>query len=271
MGLQPEPHRWEADVGLGDNPTVVVADRVLEHERRDGRVVQAQGQELLEPGVRDPTFERDRGELAQEDPGAGRPRSMETVRGSLDPLEARATAAGVGEGPSHEQRRDDSPEIGERARQARAADAVDRNNVAPLESADVVGDHVVLPLPSMAAGDAELEDVAVVEPVEPMEPRRGAVGGSGVPTVGEGCGHEATGPRLAAAGHYQDSGVRLIEPAEPDRGGDAAAIEVQCGSLATGERSVLRGCKLGNGAYCVVRHGSDHMDGVSQLVPSREL
>jgi hypothetical protein len=46
------------------------------------------------------------------------------------------------------------------------------------------------------------------------------------------------------------------------RGSHTAAIEVQFGSLATGERTMLRGCELGNGAYSVVEHFADDTKGV---------
>jgi hypothetical protein len=48
--------------------------------------------------------------------------------------------------------------------------------------------------------------------------------------------------------------VLLVEPTMTLRGCHTAAIEPQFGSLATGERTMLRGCELGNGAYSVVEH-----------------
>jgi hypothetical protein len=38
---------------------------------------------------------------------------------------------------------------------------------------------------------------------------------------------------------------------------------MQFGSLATGERTMLRGCELGNGAYSVVEHVADDTKRVS--------
>ena len=54
------------------------------------------------------------------------------------------------------------------------------------------------------------------------------------------------------------------------RRSDPTAIEVQFGSLATGERTMLRGCELGNGAYSVVEHGVDHTNWVSQPEVGRD-
>ena len=42
-------------------------------------------------------------------------------------------------------------------------------------------------------------------------------------------------------------------------------IKVQFGSLAAGEHSMLRGCKLGNGAYGVVQHVADGTQGCHGL------
>jgi hypothetical protein len=83
-----------------------------------------------------------------------------------------------------------------------------------------------------------------------------------VPAVSERGRDQALMPRIDATGHHDHTRVGLGEPALALGGRNAAAVEVQFGSLATGERTMLRGCELGNGAYSVVRHGTDHTQGV---------
>ena len=192
--------------------------------------------------------------------------AMQAVRSLFDPPQARPPAASIGERPAHQHRSDDRAKIGERARQPGAPDAVDGDDVRRLERSHMMGDDFVVRAPAVAAGDADLHHLALDETVETMKTGGRPMRRDGVATTGEGGGHEAPAPTVAAAGHDEHAGVRLVEPAEPDRGGDTAAVEVQFGSLATGERTMLRGCELGNGAYCVVRHASDDTDGVSERV-----
>ena len=262
VGLQTEPHRWDADVGPGDHPPVPRRESGI--GARSAGPMDRQGTGPRAPRTSCPgrdlrTGSSPAGAGGRRCPlvrdGAGGPRSVGSTGGS-------SAAARIGECAPHEQRWDDGAEIGERARQSGASNAVDDNDVSRVERDHVMGDDLVLPPPSVTAGDAELDDVTILEPVEMVEPGRGAVGGNGMPTVGEGGGHQATDPRAAIAGHDEHARVRLVEPAQPDRGGDAAAVEVQFGSLAAGQRTMLRGCKLGNGAYSVVRHDAEHTERV---------
>ncbi len=86
----------------------------------------------------------------------------------------------------------------------------------------------------------------------------------GLPTSGEHGHHQPLVPRRRSAGEHEDARHGLLEPALPFGGEHSAVIEVDGGSLGPGERPMLRGCELGNGAHCVVRHGPDRTEGVSQ-------
>jgi hypothetical protein len=70
-------------------------------------------------------------------------------------------------------------------------------------------------------------------------------------------------PVLTGAGKDENTGIRFGEPALAFRRGNAALVKLEVGSLATGERTMLSGCELGNGAYCVVEHFVDGTRGVS--------
>jgi hypothetical protein len=188
---------------------------------------------------------------------------VQTVGRELDPLQARSSAPSVGEGTTHRQRTDDGAEVTERAGEPGAPDAVDDDHVRRIQRHHVVRDDLVRPPPAMSTGDTDLDDVALVEPVEAVQTGGGAVRCDGVPTIGErGRDHTAM-PAVVASREHEHARIRLAEPPQPFGGGDAATVEVEFGSLATGERTMLRGCKLGNGAYSVVEHVRDGTRGVS--------
>jgi hypothetical protein len=152
--------------------------------------------------------------------------------------------------------------IGEGSRQSGAPDAVDLDDVRGVEGSDVMGDHVVPAPPPVSARETDLDEVALREAVELMETRGRTMRRHGVPAVGEGGGDQPEVPRRLATGHHDHAGVGLDEPALALGRGDAGPVEVQFGSLDSGERTMLRGGELGNGAYSVVRHAGDHTQGV---------
>lgn len=71
-------------------------------------------------------------------------------------------------------------------------------------------------------------------------------------------------PRADRPGDEEDSGVALVEPAATHRAGEAAAVQIQFGGLATGEHTVLRGRELNDGAHGVVQHSLNATPRVSR-------
>jgi hypothetical protein len=67
--------------------------------------------------------------------------------------------------------------------------------------------------------------------------------------------------RAIANGQYARNG--LVEPPGVQRRTDPAVVEAQFGGLLPGERTVLRGRKLGNRTSCGVDHGAHRTRGVS--------
>jgi hypothetical protein len=100
---------------------------------------------------------------------------VEPVCCELDPAQARPAAPCCGQGAPHLERVDDSPEITNGPRRPGAGDPVDGDHVPRIEGSDVMGDDVTPTAPTMTAGDAELDDVAVLEAVEVVQARRAEV------------------------------------------------------------------------------------------------
>jgi hypothetical protein len=113
--------------------------------------------------------------LTKEYRGTGRPGSVESVCRELDPAQARPAAPCCGQGAPHLERVDDSAEITNRPGQPGAGDPADSDHVLRIEGGNVMGDDVTLTAPTVPAGDAELDDVAVFEAVEVVQARRAAV------------------------------------------------------------------------------------------------
>jgi len=85
-----------------------------------------------------------------------------------------------------------------------------------------------------------------------------------MPADSQRCRLELLVPTARGSGDDEDAWVRLGDPSTSERVGGASSVELEGGSLAPCERSVLRGCELGNGAYGVVEHAMDRMQGVSR-------
>ena len=85
-----------------------------------------------------------------------------------------------------------------------------------------------------------------------------------MPAGSQRCRLELLVPTARGSGDDEDPWVGLGDPSTSERVGEASTVEVEGGSLATCERSVLRGCELGNGANGVVEHAMDRTQGVSR-------
>ena len=164
--FEPETYRRYADVGLGHDLAVPIADRILQDDGRDVGIVEAQSDQLLEPRVRDAALERDRGQLLQEHARARQAGTVKAVGGELDPAQTRASASRVGEGAAHEERIDDRAEIGQRSGQSGALDAIDGQHVGRIEGGDVMGNGLALASPPVTVCDTELDEIAVGEGVD---------------------------------------------------------------------------------------------------------
>jgi hypothetical protein len=199
--------------------------------------------------------------LTEEHAGPALAGTVESLGGELYPPHARAAPPEIRERAPHGELGHHRPQIGHGTGQPGAANAVDGDHVARLERHHLMRDRTLGTRAPAAAHDADFDDVARREPIEAVKSRRRPVRRDGVRMGGERGRHQALVPRGWRPGQCEHARVRLLEPAVPLGGSDAAAIEVEFGSLATGERTMLRGCKLGNGAYSVVEHGDTVRNG----------
>ncbi len=201
-------------------------------------------------------------ELPEEDPSAALTWAVETLGRQLNPAHAGTSSPGIGEGTSHRHRLAHRTDIGKCASEPGARNPVNDHQIAALEGSDLVSNRAIRTCPPSAALDADLGDVARRESVELVKTRRRPMRSDSA-RHRQRCHHHSLAPGGRRPTQNQQAGVRLGQPPPPLGGGDAASIEVQFGSLAAGEHSMLRGCKLGNGAYGVVQHVADGTQGVS--------
>ena len=209
-------------------------DRVLRDDPPEGAVGEAQREQLLEPRIGNAALVRDRCQKRKQEPRPALPGAMQTLRGHLDPAQARAPPAHVGQGAAHDQRIGaDRTEVDEGAGQPSAGDAINGDEIGGVEGVHVVGDGAVPVTPPMSAGHADLTHVTHLEAIQAVEPRRGPMGGDCVSTGGQGGRHHALMPTARGTGDEVHAGVALLDPAPCERHGKASSIEVEVGSLAT--------------------------------------
>ncbi len=251
----------------GNESSVAVPDRVLQLERRARRIVEAQRQELFDTS---PAHDLRTGSGR----AGGAVRRHPKDRGGADGLAPRRIAPhgrdlirSTGSVSAVWTRTPPTSAPRSARRPARPVDRIPRSRQGgPVEMASSSAtDRRPVPAPSGAGGHAHLDDSS--NAAKPS--RRGAAGRRPVSTPGVSTVGELQHPSRARTDvtrrqdrHDDPVGAARLE-AQPRRWPSRPGpVEIQVGSLATGERSMLRGCKLGNGAYGVVRHGGDHMHGV---------
>jgi len=126
----------------------------------------------------------------------------------------------------------------------------------------VVRNSVAFVSPSTVSRQTDLDHARRREPVETVQTRRRPLRRHNVVTK-QGCRLEALPPRAGRASNSVDVRIRLVEPAFVGGLVELALADLQSGGLALGERTVLRGRKLNDGAHGVVQHPSHSTDGVS--------
>ncbi len=255
VGLDPESHLRDREIEPRHVPTVVVMERVLPHHRADARIVEAQLDELLEPGVGNPTHALEVGERTGEHPSARPTGDVEALDGVGDPAEARAAAYRIVQRPLDHERLDRRAEITQRPRPVGAPNPLDGDDVAPVEVAGAMhGDpgHPERPREE----HRQLDLVEHLEPVNVVETRRGRVRRDGTGMTQHGAGDALEPRRSGRTGQQHQAAARHLED-EPvvDQATDLIAMDVLGSSLGTSEDVVLRGCELGHNAQGVDRHG----------------
>ncbi len=168
--------RRDTEVGPGDDPAIDVDDRERRHNSRERRVVEASGEQLLEPGVGHAPLTGHSVEQPQHRAGAGGIRAMHTLDRLPDRFHRDALAASRDERPVDLAPIDHRSETAQRAGDGRAREAVHGRAIDVVERGDVVGDGVreLEPEPARDAG-LDHRHTGMVEAVQPMEPSRGAM------------------------------------------------------------------------------------------------
>ena len=177
MRLEAELDRRERQVDASDNTPIRVEDRVLSYERRQTGRVEANREELLEPGLGHPTFVGYGVEEAQQCAGAGLSGPVQALCCRAQLQQVDVSSAGVGQcladPPSVS---DDRAEVGERPGDRGAWQAADHGDVSLVKGGHVV-DHGVWHANPKRSGDARLDDghTGVIEAVEAVQSRRRAM------------------------------------------------------------------------------------------------
>jgi hypothetical protein len=120
---------------------------------------------------------------------------MQPLGGELQPAQARSTTAQVGQRPPDSHRVTHRSEVGGRASQARAADPVDRDQVAAVEGGDLVDDRTLRLRPTVTSFDTDLDHVARLESVEAVKARGSPMRRDGVGMGRQRSDHQALEPR----------------------------------------------------------------------------
>ena len=110
----------------------------------------------------------------------------------------------------------------------------------------------------MCPVDAHFDRRRPGEAIELVEAGGRAVRRDAVPAGRQGGREQVTFVRGRCAPDREDAWVRLEQPALSERGGHTMSAEIQIGSLASGEHTVLRGCKLGDSVDRAVRRHAPH-------------
>ena len=171
------PSRTDGDceVDSGDERTVTIEDPILGDDRRDRRVSETFGKELLEPRLRDTALVRNGIEKAQQAPRPGLAASMTSLCGLTDPLDARPASTSIGQRSADLASAADRSEVGEGSSQTSCWDSSEHDDVElGLEAVDVMdrGTEIRRESEPMVVVDRHLDVGVVIEAVESMEPRR---------------------------------------------------------------------------------------------------
>jgi hypothetical protein len=144
----------------------------------------------------------------------------------------------------------ESADLDHRRGHSRARDVVDSNEVDRVERVGPVLDDVKAPDPAARAPTHDFDRRHGREAVDPVQVGRGAEPGveSG---SDERRGHHLLVPRQGRAPDARHARDGFVDEPTEDQISDLAASETECGSLASGEGTVLRGCELSNGAHGV--------------------
>ena len=175
MGLDAEPHGRDREVDPGDERTLTIEDLILGDDRRNRRISETFGKELLEPRLWDTALVRNGIEKAQQSPGPGLAASMATLCGLTDPLDARPTSTSIGQRSADLASGADRSEVGEGSSETSCWDSSEHDDVElGLEAVDVMnrGTEIGRESEPMVVVDRHLDVGVVIEAVESMEPRR---------------------------------------------------------------------------------------------------
>ena len=257
MRLDAEEHVGAGEVEPADQSSAAVEHLVLARPRGQSGDGEAAFDQPFEPAVGDPPADLTTVEQGQDGAGAGLARTVQPLGGQAQPVQARPTSLEVVDQPQAPVGVDDRTGVDDRAGQTGARYAVDADEILGWQWIDPVLHDVDAPDAATRATADHLDRRCLAAPVQSMQERRRTEAGVEA-AAGERRDHHPLVPGRRRGADAQHSRCRFVEERRRDERTDLAGGEPECGSLASVEGTVLRGCELSNGAHGVVAsHSGD--------------